>query len=418
MVSLSHLIINSTLSRSPQAETVIAGYTIALSIFTITERPAVFLRQTCSALAADRTAFRAIAQIALIILLFTLGFGFIISYTSAGEMLFKSVYNTGGELLGKVLEGYRILFYVTVFSAIRCLFHGIIIRSMRTKWMTIGMVARLGTMYALALYYMAKPEQIGAGSGAVIFLAGMMVEALVSVLEGGKIWRSMPKRAPGGAVRTMKDVIPFYRPLILTSFISVIIAPAINSMLGKTVDIELAIASYAIALSLANTITGFFTYVHQIVLNFYRRDPSAVRRFAFLFNAVPAAMIAIIAFTPPGELLMKAIVGEDGDLLLESRRVLGVFVCFALAFPWVDYHNGLTMLYKKTPFMIYSQMGNVAVTIAALIVLTAVLPHWNGMVGALAQSCGVAGELAVLMLLIRRTGAKSRISQTETAAPG
>lgn len=402
LVSLSHLIINSTLSRSPNAQTVIAGYTIAMSIFTITERPAVFLRQTCSALAADRTAFRAIAQIAVIILLFTLGFGFIISYTQAGELLFRSIYNTSGELLDKVLEGYRILFFVTVFSAIRCLFHGIIIRNMHTKWMTIGMIVRLMTMYGLAFVFLIQPERIGAGTGAWIFLAGMVVEALVSALEGCKIWRSMPVRAKGSSVRTVKDVIPFYRPLILTAFISVIIAPAVNSMLGKTVDIELAIASYAVALSLVNTITGFYTYVHQIVLNFYKTDSAAVRRFAWIFNIVPAILIALIAFTGPGEAILKVILGTEGELLKECRRVLGVFILFALVFPWVDYHNGLTMLHKKTSFMIYSQMGNVAVTVMMLIVLTAWLPSWNGIVGALAQSCGVAGELFVLMLLLRR----------------
>ena len=61
LVSLSHLIINGTLARAADPEATIAAYSIAMSVFIITEKPAVFLRQTCSALAGDRSAFRAVA---------------------------------------------------------------------------------------------------------------------------------------------------------------------------------------------------------------------------------------------------------------------------------------------------------------------------------------------------------------------
>ncbi|CAM4375835.1 multi antimicrobial extrusion protein MatE [Paenibacillus tarimensis] len=402
LVALSHVIVNGTLSRSLNPEATIAGYTIAMSLFIITERPVVFLRQTCSALAGDRVAFRAVGWVTLYLLLFTLVFGSVMSYSPLGAALFRGVYTIGDELVAEVLKGYRVLFLVTVFSAIRCLYHGIIIRNMQTKWLTIGMVVRLAAMYLLSLYFISSGHEIDGRTGALIFLAGMMVEALVSWLEGRRIYRVMPEKHASSGVSRVRDVFPFYRPLIMTSFLSVLIGPSINAMLGKTSQIELAIASYAIALSVTTLITSFYTYVHQIVLNFYQEDPRGVWRFALLFHTVPALLVALLAFTPAGPVIVGFVIGGEGQLLDESLRVLRVFVLFALVFPWVDFGNGLVMLRKQTRLMAFSQLGNVIVTVAALLVAAAAVPGWNGMVGALAQSCGLAAEGLVLLVLLRR----------------
>ncbi len=408
LVSLSHVIINGTLARALHPEATIAAYSIAMSVFIITERPAVFLRQTCSALAGDRAAFRAVAMVTVYVLLFTLGFGTFLSFTPAGDWLFQTLFNAGDDLLNSVLASYRILIYVTVFSAIRCLFHGIIIRNMQTKWLTIGMVVRLAVMYGVSQVIIHSDYAIDGRAGAVIFLSGMLVEALVSAWEGRSILRRMPRSLPDSTIKSARDVFPFYRPLLVTSFLSVILGPSINAMLGKTSDIVLAIASYAIALSITNIVTSFFTYVHQIVLNFYAKDAKLVRRFAYVFNLLPAAIIAMLAYTAVGEWVVRAIVGSEGQLLDESLRVLRVFVLFALIFPWVDFGNGLVLLGKQTKLMAFSQLGNVAATILALIVTVALVPAWNGMVGALAQSIGIAGELAVLVILLRRLERKRR----------
>jgi hypothetical protein len=413
LVSLSHVIINSTLARAPDPEPTIAAYTIAMSIFTITERPAVYLRQTCSALAADRTGFRSVAVVMVYVLLFTLGFGSLLSYTPLGPWVFGALFNAGETLLGETLASYRILFFVTVFSAIRCLFHGIIIRNMQTKWLTIGMVVRICTMYGLSLAFLHAGWTIDGRTGALIFLAGMFVEAAVSAWEGRRIYRLMPERLTESTIRRPRDVIPFYRPLVITSFISVMLAPSINVMLGKTADIELAIASYSVALGVLNVVNSFFTYVHQIVLNFHRRDPAAVRRFALGVNLLPAALVALLAWTPAGRAVFGAIVGAEGALLDASIEALRVFMLFALVYPWVDYCNGLAMLHKKTRFMMGSQAGNLSVTIAALILLAAAVPGWNGKIGALAQSCGVAAELAVLAILL--AGWRRRQNKQEKA---
>lgn len=402
LITLSHVIINSVLSRAPNAELTIAAYTIALSIFTITERPAFLLRQTTSALSEDRTSFQAMRKLMLMLLGFTLVFGFAIGFTPLGELLFRFVFTTDDASTPAVIRTYRVLMFVTIFSALRCLYQGIIIREMKTKWLTIGMAVRLSVMYTLGLIFMAMPERIDGQTGAWLFLIGMAVEALVSWVEGRRIVRGLPKRVPDAAVRSVRDVIPFYRPLLYTAFISVIIPPSINAILGKTVQLELSIASYALALSVVNLINSFYTYVHQIVLNFYERDSRAVFRFALFANMLPGILVLLLAYSPLGGWFLGNLIGVRGELLTESLAVLRVMALVSIVFPWVDYCNGLCMLHKETRLMVWSQTGNVATTVLMLLILIAAAPHWNGLVGALAFSCGLVAEFVVIFLLLKR----------------
>jgi Na+-driven multidrug efflux pump len=407
LVTFSHVIINSTLARSQSPEMTIASFTIAMSVFTITERPAVLLRQTCSALVKDQTTFRMMSRIMLYLLFCILGFGAVISYTPVGTGLFRHVFNADQALTGLILDAYRLLIFVTVFSAIRCLYHGIIIRNLRTKWLTIGMAVRLSGMYLLSLYFLSSGHPITGATGALIFLFGMMIEAAVGFLEGRKIVGSLPLEGADQTVSSTRDIFRFFRPLMYSAFISVIIGPAINAMLGKTNHIELAIASYAIALSITHLVTSFFSYIHQIVLNFYNADPRAVQRFSLMLSLIPSVLLGLLSYTPLGPWFLQHVMGVSGALLTASLETLRIFMIMTLVFPWVDFCNGLLMLWKQTKLMVWSQAANVCFTVIVLFICVWNAPGWNGMIGALAQSLGFAAELGVLVLAVRYLGRDS-----------
>jgi len=400
LVTLSHVIINSTLARSPQPELVISSYAIAMSLLTITERPAVLLRQTCSALVRDTRSFRSMLAVARIVFACILAFGFAVCYTPAGGWIFGGLFGVGEDKLAGVIQVYRVLMFVSIFSGLRCLYQGVIIYNQRTKWLTIGMSVRLAVMYLLSQYYIRTGVESGA-AGAVIFLAGMMVEAAVSYAEGRSLVRRMPEKSPRHAVETKRHVFVFYKPLLVSAFITVVIVPSINAMLGKTPDPALAVSSFAVAGSLVMLMTSFFSYFHQIVLNFHQEDPAAVRRFTLSSGFLPAVLIGAIAFTPAGEWFLAEVMAVRGELLRESVRALQAFVLMALVMPWLDALNGLVLLRGQTKLILGSQTVNLVFTLGALILLLAAGPAPGGTTGAWAQSAGLAAEFVFVALRLR-----------------
>ncbi|RAV08329.1 multi antimicrobial extrusion protein MatE [Paenibacillus contaminans] len=402
LVTISHVIINSTLARSAQPELIIASYAVAMSLIGLAERPAVLLRQTCSALVRDRRSFRAMSAIAWYVFLCIFAYGILISYTPIGNWVFANFFGVEDEQLSAVIDVYRILMYVSIFSGLRCLYHGLIIYNRRTTWLTIGMVIRLLVMYAIAQYYLMTDQVTSGRVGAVIFLAGMMIECLVSVLEGRSLLRKkIPEELEEHPVKRQRDVFSFYRPLLYSSFIAVIIGPSITAVLGKTDQMELSIASFAIAGSLTQLVQSFFSYIHQIVLNFYRIDQTRVFRFTLFMAFIPTLLIGLLSYTPAGPLFLQHVMGVNEQLLHASLQTLRIFMIMTLLFPWLDYCNGILMLKGQTKVMVWSQAANVTVTVSTLLICITATPGWNAMIGALAQSLGFAGELAVVLVLLR-----------------
>ncbi|WP_337099753.1 multi antimicrobial extrusion protein MatE [Paenibacillus sp. YIM B09110] len=400
LVTISHVIINSTLSRAADPERIIASYAVAMSLLAITERPAVLLRQTCSTLVRDKRSYTSTLTVAQLVFASIMVMGLLISYTPLGTFIFKDVFGVGEDSVDDVLQVYQVLMFVSIFSGIRCFYQGVIIYNLRTKWLTIGMAVRLAGMYMLSLYFIHTGVHSGV-VGAYIFLFGMMIEAAVSFMEGRLLVRKMPDKLEDHTTKTKGHVFSFYRPLLFSSLISVWIGPAINAMLGKTWNAELAISSFAIAASLVMLLSSFFSYFHQIVINFYPIDPGAVRRFTLMLGFVPALLMGLIAFTDIGVFLLEHVIGVHGRLQAESIRVLQSFVLFALVMPWLDVLNGLVFVRRQTKLIIGSQISNLTFTFITLIVCTWLAPEWNGSIGAWAQSLGMMAELIFVALALR-----------------
>lgn len=401
LVTLSHIIINSTLVRAENSEFVIASYTIALSFFGITERSGVLLRQTCSSLVRDQSSFRLLSRVTVYILLCLMTVCVLVAYTPVGDFIFSTIYGVNDHMVATIKGIYQVLMFVTIFSTLRCLSQGVIIYNRQTKWLTIGMGIRLAVMYLLALFFI-HTGQITGKTGAIIFLVGMAIECLISFLEARKLIRNMPEKHER-QIKSKRTIFQFYIPLMFSSVIIVMIGPAINVFLGKTSDIELAVASYAIALSVTQLILSFFLYIHQIVINFYEDHREKVKMFSFVIGFIPFIIICLFCYTPFGRFFLEHLMGVNGRLLYACLDVMKAFILMALLYPFIDFFNGLLMVNKQTKITIISQGSNLIITFICLIVGVVFVAEWNGVIGALAQSIGLLAELMVVGSIVNST---------------
>ncbi|MDQ0255943.1 Na+-driven multidrug efflux pump [Evansella vedderi] len=407
LVTFSHLIINSTLARAPDPAFVIASYSIAMSLFTIFEKAAFVIRPTSAKLIRDKASYRAVSKVSIYVLLIILFLSLIIAYSFIGKWILMYIFGVNSELLTSTLDAYRILLFVTIFSGIRCLFQGIIINNLRTKWMTISMVFRLLVMAVLA-YILVTQDLVHHGYiGSIIFLVGMAIEALVSTLEGLHLIKQLPEKKEDHTIQKSSHVLSFYRPLLLASFIAVLIQPSINVTLGWSEKGEVAVASYAVAWAVTQLFLSFTSYMHQIVMNFYRKDSTVVIRFAIYANMIPSLFLCLIVFTPLGTVLLQNIMGLSGELLQESLSALTFFLLFALIFPWVDFLHGMVMNRAETRIMAFSQTGNVIVTLGMLVMMFYYFSPLGGAIGSIAISIGLLAELIILTIILKYKPEKS-----------
>ncbi len=408
LVTISHVIINSTLARAPDPAIVIASYSVAMSIFALLERCAVILRQTCSTLVRDKNSYHLMRNVTLYVLGTIFLISLVIAYSPLGTFIFSTLLGVSGDMLKPTIDAYRVLMFVTIFSGIRCLYQGVIIFNLKTKWLTIGMVFRL-TFMALIAWIVLLNDWVNHGYiGAYIFLAGMAVEALVSFLEGRFIVKKLPEKKKDHPIVSQSQIFRFYNPLMIASLIAVSLTPTINAVLGWSTKAEIAIASYAVALSIVHLLNSVTSYIHQIVINFYKQDKRAVFRFTLLVSFIPSVFLMIFAYTPIGIWIFQNIIGVSGELLDHSILALRFFVLFTLCFPWIDFSNGILMIRGQTKVMSFSQSGNVVAAVIALFILIFIYPSGGGSIGALAQSIGFLVELIVLLFFLNATSSNPK----------
>ena len=401
LINLSHVIINGTLAKAAEPTNVLAGYALAMSLLNLTEKPSILLRQTCSALVRDRISFRAVRFIGLCIFGVALAFGALIAYTPVGHWVFGIIFGADAPVASQAIAAWKALMFLSVFSGMRCLFQGVIIYRMRTKWMIVGMIFRLSAMFLLSRLFI----HIGIANalqGTFIFVVGMAIEAFVSWLEFRKLIREMPERAENHEISRPRQVMPFYRPLLLSTLIILWVLPILNTLLGTTEHAAMAIASFSVAGSLMNLMLGFFTYFHQIALHFGRKNPQQVRRFVLMLGFTPVILLSLLAFTSAGPWMLANLLNVEGELLHASLVALRGFLPFVLIFPWLDTLNGFVMGRNETKLMFASQLANAVITTILITALVLILPGWHGILGSLAQSGGLAAELALLFGLYRR----------------
>ncbi|WP_256756789.1 multi antimicrobial extrusion protein MatE [Cohnella sp. WQ 127256] len=401
LINLSHVIINGTLARSSNPEIILAGYALAMSLLIVTEKPAVLFRQTVSALVRDRISFRAVRRVSYYVFGASLIFGALVAYTPIGHWIFGGAYGADPIVEREAVHAYYALMFLSVFSGIRCLYQGVIIYKMRTRWLTIAMIFRLGGMFLLSQYFL-KVGVDSALQGTVIFVFGMMIEAGISWWESSRLLKKLPDKDPDCEVSKPKEVMAFYNPLLYSSLIVVWLLPILNALLGTTDRGTLAVASFAVAGSLMNLVLGFFTYFHQIALLFVKSNPAIVRKFTLLLGFIPPLLMLLMAFTPLGAWMFSHILGVKGDLLEACIHALRGFFPFVLVFPWLDTLNGIVMAHGETKLMFGSQMANAIITAISIVLLVLFLPAWSGVLGSLAQSGGIIAELIFLTWLFRR----------------
>ena len=396
LTSVSHVIINGTLSRAEGAEVIIANYAIAFSLFSIMERPALVFRQTSSALAKEKSTFQSLCSFFIKIMTALMLICMLISCSPLGDWMFTHFFNAEPANLPALMNTFKVLAVVILLSGIRTLYQGIMINHLETKWVTYGVIIRLVGMIIIALYFTYYADFLTSIAGAIIFLTGMLIECVISVWRGTRLIQTELGEEENPKSLTQREIGKFYTPLAFYISFQTIITPVIYACLGYIENVNLGIASFALAFSVTNLIISFFMYTHQVVLQFYETNKKAVFQCIVIFSIIPSTLLLILCYTQAGIWFMDAVFGTTGILAKETLNVLQFFIIKTFVFPWVDYLGGILMLNKKTGDMLKPQVYNLMTVLIVLVTFVTLFPTLNGRAGAVAASLGeLVGLIAV-----------------------
>ncbi|WP_163101947.1 multi antimicrobial extrusion protein MatE [Peribacillus alkalitolerans] len=400
LTSITHVIINGTLTRSEDAAFIIACYAVAFALFGIVERPIIVIRQTSSALVKDKQSFKLLNIFLLYVMGIVFLFSSLLAYSSIGDWMYVHFFNADENMVHTISQTFKVITFVLLFSGIRAIYQGIIINHLETKWLTIGVVIRLIGMFVIA-YLLVIMDYITSMGGAFIFLVGMIIECAISVWKGHFIIKDYPENLNSNKLRK-SDIFKFYTPLVFYFIIQTMMIPIVYVFLAKSENIQMGIASFALASSITNLVLSFFMYTHQIVLQFYEKNKKRVINFTLLISVIPSVLLVVLCFSSAGNWFMETVMGADRVLAETTLEVLKFFLLKTIVYPIVDFLNGFLMLQRQTNRMILSQVINLIAVLITLSILIYTVPQLNGINGAIAASIGEVAGLVVVYSIVNK----------------
>lgn len=403
LTSITHVIINGTLSRGENAAFIIACYAVAFALFGILERPVLVFRQAASALVTDQPSFKLLRQFLFYVLAVIMVLCAIIGFTSVGDWVYIQLFNATPDMVKAINAAFLVITLVIISSAFRSIYQGIIISQLATNWLTIGVIVRLIGMFVVSYLFVAF-GLISSWAGSFMFFVGMFIEGAVSVYKGERLLRNELAQSKRPSRLLKRDISSFYFPLAFYFLMQSVLTPIIYILLAKSNDLEMSIASFSLAFSITQLTLGFFMYTHQLVLQFFPEHREVVIKFVILISIIPTVFLAILCYTPLGMTFMMKVMGADETLSIETLAVLKFFIVKTLVFPWVDFLNGFLMLKRQTNRMLLAQVANLVVVSVTLIILVRLFPHLDGVNGSIAASLGeLSGFIIVSIIIYRMT---------------
>ncbi|MBI5396713.1 MAG: hypothetical protein HZA91_15575 [Verrucomicrobia bacterium] len=420
LMTVSHAIINGSLNRTDNPIISLASYAIAMSVHMLSESPMVMLRQTGAALLRDRAGWPGFLRVAVLACLFNVLVSFAIAWTPLGHYVFHDVIGAPEEMVPAVIAVFRFSMVTVMFSTMRCVLHAVLLVNRKTLWITLGMTIRIAVMLALAVLCVKTGWLSDGRRGALIFMAGMAVEAISAVWSFRKWFHALPARAvvsgqPAAMAAhhsplTTRRVWTFYLPLVLAALTGALAPSILSAGLARMHEPRMVIATFAQASVVTTLILGTLFLVHQVSL-FFAVPPGAagarernrrVHRFCLQIGLGASAVLGVLAWTPAGDWLLLRCFQATPSMLPQVKQVLHLSMYLPLVLVWNEYRVGLLLAAGQSRVLTITKLCSVATLATVVFTLARWFPDLGAVAAPISSLSALTVEQTVLLQMTKR----------------
>ena len=203
---------------------------------------------------------------------------------------------------------------------------------------------------------------------------------------------------------TQKEIALFFFPLLLNVQLMSVSHSIINAALARLPDFITALAAFSVAMILHIFVASPSYQNHTITIAMARgrRSLKGVVLFILLVAVYVSALLALLAFTPVGDLVLGGFLGISGEIAEGARSVLGMLVFLPFFTGFRGFFQGICIRARRTGLVSFATV----VRIAALFLFLAVGHPWfsGPTLGGFALLACIVVETALMGVFAWRCG--------------
>lgn len=400
MMSLEGPLLTALIARMVEPKYNLAAFGVAFSFALIIEAPVIMIMSATTTLAKNYFSFlklrKFIYSINVVVTLFML----ILLIPQIFDFVVYKLISLPQEVADLTYKGIIIMLPWPGAIGYRRFYQGLLIRNHLTRRVAYGTMVRITSMATSAfIMYNLKLDGIIVGSGALSI--GVTIEAIATRLMANKVIKKIKNTSQVDTQNlTYKQIVIFYYPLAMMSFLALGINPIVTFFLGKS---YMALESLAV-LPVVNSLVFIFRAVglsyQEVVIALVgekHENYSVLKNLAFVASSILTFILGVIALTPLSALWFLKISGLTEQLAHLAIIPVIIMILYPAVTLLVAWQRAVLVHSSKTIHLTLATLTEVSVMFIILFIGIKYL----GMVGVVAAALAfVVGRSASNIYLI------------------
>ena len=402
MMAGSFSIMNSAMARTATPVAALAAFAIGQTVSNLFASPTLPGRQMLLSLGDNQAGFWNGVRVMSWVLALSLAVIAALGFSPLGQWVFIDIFGAPAGLLGQITAVARICLILPFIYTLRAASQSIIMTGQRTSYMTISMAVRIGGMLVLAVWLPKSSLVEGAAVGAVVWIAGITIEAILSAVFAARVYPELPEAPVEGRAATQRESFDFIWPLILTSLLWTLSWPAVNAGLARTVNPQHTLAVFQVTWNFGWILLAVIQMnLRQAVLIFWRNSDDSqaltlLLRFTRTLGSLISGAFVIMLATGASDWLLVNVIGVEAELAVAARPVMLVIALMPFAASYLEFWTGRALRLGRTRLLGIAKGANLATMTITVFGLVAILPNIGAVAGAAAMLMGTIAELGLI----------------------
>lgn len=402
MMSVEGPFLTALIARMSNPEYNLAAYGVAFAFALIVESPVIMMMSASVALVRNEYSFYKLRNFVYSVNLLITLFIIILIIPPIFYFVTIELMNLPSEVAMLTHKAVILLIPWPAAIGYRRFYQGIMISGNATRRVAYGTIIRMSSMFFVAVMLIPFSKLDGVVIGASALSAGVVMEALASRIMANKFVKNVKLNFTNDLSTNLsyKEIVKFYYPLALTSFISLGVQPIVIFSMGQS---NRALDSLAV-LPVLNSLVFFF---RSFGLSFQEvgvalmgedRNYYKLRNFAYVLGIAVVTGLGLISFTPLSDIWFQKVSGLSAQLSEFSKFPLMLYTIFPATTVFISFQRAILVFYRKTNPITYATIIEVVGIIITLIITIKFL----SLVGVIAAILAYTlGRIAAIIYLIR-----------------
>jgi len=400
LMAVEQPIINAAITRQPEPTVNLAAFGITFAISLIIEGPVVQLLTAGTALSTSLGQYKRLLSFTHVLGLGLSLLHLIIGLSPLYAFITRTVMGVPEHLIDISRAAFIVMAPWTGAIAYRRLWQGVLIRYGKTAAIPVTMAIRLGCSL-LVLFTVPRffPETEGALLGAIALSAGVIAGAVAAFgFTRGIVKKEIPAVSEETKDLDYKDLVRFYLPLALTSFIILAVRPLLSMGIAKAPFPVKSLAVWPVLMSFIFIFNSMALSFQEVVVSLMANpnNRSNLKRFATILSMSLGFLYLIVVLTPLADFWFKDITGLEEELLPFTLIPSLILILSPLVLPLTSLYRGFHVTDHRTKIIAQAVIVNMLTLVGILFpgVLLFHLPGVN-----IAAAAFVASFLTELIYL-------------------